>query len=375
MRVEAVLRRLRFSLGGLMACVFAIAVGLTESRHEGAAWFDGLFAAVAAWGAVGLAQQARDLRRHFHGDPTLNAVQRSGVRFAISWRLLVVALLLGCFVLNRANLAVRVSASDQEVDSLICYLTDQLCCAAFVLLLLTVAATGRIRKSPSSIAKKLVEAAAMLAGTILGLIVWCGEMQGFHLVHVSCEWVTGVPARLLDPPIVPTLWSRSAPFFYASAAAIVLSAINFALVARFAKASRRSLQRLLGFFLFSVAATYAVAIWLATAGLRQTSPWLHAGRTAHPPYVWMLALLVLGLSTAFLAVRWSLVPWSDATASNNDWRRGRRYVHEGLFWHLLLAIGAGASLYYKAAYLLRWISDSVGFALFLAMRSRTPKIY
>jgi hypothetical protein len=354
--------RLRFSLGGLMACVFAIAVGLTEARQGGAAWFDGLFAAVAAWGAVGLAQQARDLRRYFHGDQTLNALQRSGVRFAISWRLAVVALLLGSFVLNQAEVTGRVSVLGRHDDS---FHTGQLLrSAAFFLLLLTMATPGGIHKSPFSIARKLVQAAAILAGTILGLIVWCDEMLIPFLVHIACEGISGLtPARFLEPRIVPSLWSRSAPFFYASLTAAVLSALNFALVPKFAQESANRWRFYVIFFALSLSATYALAIWLATVGLRQASPYLYAGRPSHRTYIWVLASLVIGLTTAHLSVRWSASRWNDADISNSDWRHGRRYVHEGLFWRVLLAIAAGGSLCHEAAIMYqfnfggRWIAD------------------
>jgi hypothetical protein len=93
--------RLRFSLGGLLICIFGIAVGMAEARHDRSSWTDGLFAAVAAWGAIGLAQQARQLWRRFHGDKSLTENQRWGFRFAVFWRAGVVSLMIGGFVLSQ----------------------------------------------------------------------------------------------------------------------------------------------------------------------------------------------------------------------------------------------------------------------------------
>lgn len=336
-----------------MTSVFVVAVGLAEARHEKATWVDGLFAAAATWGGVGLAQQARDLRRRFRGVQSLTAAQVWGVRFAVFWRVGVVAILVGSLVLNQMELAGLVSLAPRADDF---HNTGQLLRgAAFFLLLWATTAPAGIPKVPRRAGARFLNAAAVLAGSILALVVWCDNMLIWFLVHIACEGIGGLtPARFLEPRIVPSLWWRSGPFFYASLAATLLSALNFTLVSHFPRFSRSGLRLRVALFALLLAATYSLAVWLATDGLQKASPYLHSGRASHPPHVWALALLVIGLSTAYLSLRWCSVPWSDCDTLNNDWRHGRRYAHEGLLWRLLLATAAGGSICHTAAVMYQW---------------------
>lgn len=346
-------RRFHFSLSGLFICVFGIAVGLAEARHIGASWIDGLLAAVAAWGAVGLAQQARDIWRHFQGDESLGEDQRWGVRFAAFWRMAVVALAVGGFVLSQMESVGFVTLPEGPSDF---NNTGQLLrSATFFLTLLFMAGRGHAPALPVSPAKRWVEPAALAAGFILGLLVWWDDMMIWFLVHVACEGIAAVsPLRFLEPRAVPSLAAQYKPFVCGSAMAFVLSTLSFTVIWQLPKSSRRWRPTSIALLVILLPACYALDFWLANAGLRRASPFLQGAQEPRPAHVWPTAFLVTAVFATSCSYRWCMSRWDTEIRLSSDWQGGGRYLHEGTTWAILLAAAVAGSVAQGLIEVYRW---------------------
>jgi hypothetical protein len=88
----------RFTLGGLMTVVLAVAIGLAVARLPDARWADGLLAGATSLIVLGLVNQAHDLFRSFFRHPSLTSAQRWGWRLAAAWRIGIATLLASHFL-------------------------------------------------------------------------------------------------------------------------------------------------------------------------------------------------------------------------------------------------------------------------------------
>ncbi|HET6879434.1 MAG TPA: hypothetical protein VFI31_04745 [Pirellulales bacterium] len=373
-------RRWHFSLRGLMIGIFGIAAGLTEVRHDIASWTDGLFVALATWGAVAIGEQACDLWRHFRRNRSLSTAQRGGVRWAMLWRLTAIALLAVGFALRRLQTAGIIALVDQS-DGFQAT-GKSLRAALFDLLLLLMAARPAMLPASTKAPRKWFKLASLAAASLLALLIWWEKFSIMYLVHVAIEGIESTaPVRFLTSRTGVSFAARYPPFIWGSLAGTVACTLAILPASKLPALSRRRFALAVAMLCLSLLAGYASDVWLATSGFRRASPYMHGALMPHSAHVWIAATLVVAVLTGTSACRWSAVAWEDSRPTNDDWRQGRRYLHEGFFWTVMLAVAAGSRIvhllmasyqwsfggpwYHAAYYMLMWPDGLLAISLSL----------
>ena len=323
----------QFTIRGLMATMFGVAVGMSAMSIQPADWTYGLLAAVGAWIVLGLLNQIVDLWSTFHRRLDLSDDQRWGWRFAVFWRAGVICLLVGYYVVS--------FLLDWEVISLPehpeCFLStgsllrDAVCYLSFVIVLSSVPRPKRER--PKSLWFSLVSVLGAIAAAVLCLALCMSHMLLAFVIHIALAGMEmAVPPRFALEGVNPDLAARSHVFFLWSLAAAVSVLADLALIRLLARQWTQGVRRRLvwtGLLVPSLAITAWYPIWVHTAGLYGVSPWMVEAQETGPLHRWVCALLLLIILVTAATWRMVGVARPTATAPDLDWRRRMpSYYHE-----------------------------------------------
>ncbi|NQT14209.1 MAG: hypothetical protein HQ582_15750, partial [Planctomycetes bacterium] len=220
-------RRFQFSLGGLMVFVTGVAVGLSMAGMQTLDWTHGILGAVVAWIVVGLLVQACDLWGTFHGRRDLSSDERFGWRFAVFWRVVVVCLLAGYYLLA-ALLHLKVIAlaePDGIFDLVGANLREGILLVCLVTVVFSVLPARQTeRRGRGSVVLDLAGAAAGVV--VCAIVCWDRTCIQF-LVAIAIQGIETAQPLDMAPEGVEILPAvRTARFFRESSLAALLGLVN-----------------------------------------------------------------------------------------------------------------------------------------------------
>ena len=334
--------RWRFGLRGMFLITFIAALAAAEARGRPNQWSVVLFAIVSGVTAIGLVNQARDLRQAARLLPQLDQRQRWSVRFSVGWRVAVVLLFGGWYLVRmlvRAGMLSLPDATDNFFN------VGEALRAAFLYLLLLIAAghAPPRRRRLGGLSRRLVHMAGAIAAALLALAIWWQQAMMVYFVQVACIGIAeSGPLKFVGKSSV--LRDGHPPFLRASAAGIVICAMVLIVARRLVTRQHSTTVRWLLAVLavMGLANGLAIDFWLAGPGLHGASPWMAETFVVQPVNLWLTALIVIATLVTLTAVRWRAFDAGGEGRPLQVWLRdGRPYVHEGIAWALLLAIAAG----------------------------------
>jgi hypothetical protein len=349
-------RRFQFSLRGLMVLMFGVAVGFSAAMGAKETDFDerlysfgerlcaGLLAAVSAWVALGLINQARDLWSAFHGRSGLCSEERWGWRFAVLWRVGVACLLVGYYTIN-ILLARELLALPERNDDF-WHVGARLRDALFhISLLIALAGVPRVRQSrprPSRF-QPVINILGWLAAAYWCLFVWSNMMIVPALVHISIMGTAmAEPLWLSRESMITYSTARLHHFLWASICAVGLLLAHLGVVRQFARQQARRLRRRwlwAGVLIPSLAIVAVYPIWLVARRLRDIAPLFAETYDPGPSHLWVAAGLLIAVFVTCASRRLMRAARNPARASELHWRRDpQRYYHEGRTIAVLVVI-------------------------------------
>ncbi|HVX12905.1 MAG TPA: hypothetical protein VHC22_17110 [Pirellulales bacterium] len=363
----------RLTIRGLLVCIFGVAFGLAEGRRGNGSFCGALLAALSAWAAIGLSQQACDLWRHFQGRDDLVREQRWGIRFAIGWRIGAILLWIAYYVARECEDAELLSLPERANWSVWFDVGRELQFALLDLLLLIAAGSSfPVMPRRPSRWSQVISRLAMVAGALLALLLYWYQMEITFLVHVACDAMEA--ARILPYRDAPhtellTLTERYQPFIWGSAVAVCLSLFNLALLWRLAVLWPRLRWLKAALFAVGVLLMCAVVYRLATTAFPKACPYLVANLQLAPANYWILAAVIVGVALTASTYRLCARPWDNKGGMNVAWRVKRGYLHERMPWMILLAVATIGAIVEHAIRLHIW-SDWFQVIVFLFVEPR-----
>jgi hypothetical protein len=357
-------RPFHFSLRELMGIVFGLAVGFAAMRQSSVEWYEGLLVSAICWNILGLASQVFDLHLALRRTPNLSADLRTGGRFAIAWRLIAIALLVGYCTLEALRRQGLLTLP--EVEGPIIAVGEALRNLLFYLALIMVLSSIPWRAPrPRRVAEfyRALKIAGWLPAAALCLSVWTAWPQITFLVHLAISGIENAfPLRYANPDVDLDLLARSRRFAVHSCAAAALVPLNMWLTRRLSQAwslTGRVPWTMIACLAMTLGTAAGYLFWLRTIGLPQFSPRFAENPTSAPWSIWLTAGLLLVLASG--AASYRLVGLASGTAPTAmlHWRRApRRYYHERGWTAFVLAIALAAKVF--ATLRSAWLFDLGG---------------
>lgn len=323
-------RFFQFTLGDLLVAMLGICVGLSVGR-SGVKLPGMVLVAVMVWFVVGICSQIRDLWSTFHGREELSRDQRWGWRFAVFWRIGVVCLLVGYYVVAQLLNHKLLSLPEGEPEYLA--LGTALRSSVFYLALVVIMSAWPPRQArrPPTRWSTLVEYCSFLLGMLIALLLYANVMAISALVDVAISGIVAAqPVRFSDERSAACCADRSV-LFWLSLAATLMLIVSLVLTRHFARsAAQGGCRQWLwgGLLLLMIPFTVLYPIWLVIAGFKQFSPYLadHIGSgVLHP---WLAAAVLLIVAVTAIARRMASVPEASISADFHWRRHSQTYYHE-----------------------------------------------
>jgi hypothetical protein len=344
-------RPFRFSLRELMGIVFGLAVGLAAMRQSRVEWYEGLLVSANYWIILGLASQIFDLHLALRRTPNLSADLRTGGRFAIAWRLIVIALLVGYCTLEALRRQGLLTLP--EVEGPMIAVGEALRNLLFYLALIMVMSSIP-RRAPRQRREaefyRALKIAGWLPAAALCLSVWTAWPQITFLVHLAISGIENTfPLQYANPDVDLDLMARSRRFAVHACAAAALVPLSMCLTRRLSQAwslTGRVPWTMIACLTMTLAAAACYIVWLCTIGLPQFSPCFAENPTSAPWSIWLSAGLLLVLASGAASYRLIGLASGTAPSAMLHWRREpRRYYHERGWTVFVLAIALAGKVF------------------------------
>lgn len=370
---------IQFTLRGLMVFVLGVAVGLSVWQIEAPTaeedpwvmqmvssrvlWYNrirdvvtrlthGLVAAAAAWMALGLAVQVRDLATAQRGCPGPSREQRWGWRFAVSWRVFVVGAVVAHYVIGALlHLGILQPAEMDDVFGTPGKNTrEALVLVCIILVLWSVAPRTRPRRT--GLGSTLWSVAGVAAAVVLAVIVCAHNTIIQFLVAVAIQGIESAEPLWLAPEGVEIRpWVRMARFHRESALVLGLALLTLAVASPLIRRWTRGVRRnragdwvLAAVFAASLAVSGAGLVWLFTIAMPRAFPIMIVAQKPWPGHVWASSFLLVAVLTGACAFRLISAPGEATGGIDADWPSRRRYYHERIVVISFLAVAVGAQL-------------------------------
>ena len=334
-----------------MGIVFGLALGLAAMRQPRVEWYEGLLVSAIYWIILGLAKQIVDLRLALRGTPALSADLRTGGRFAIAWRLIAIALLVGygtLEALRRQGLLMLPKVEGPIID-----VGQALLNLQFYFALIMVMASAPSRAKPvleDAPLDRLLKAASWIPALGLCLFAWSrGWMHIVYLVHLA---ISGIEKSFLlrfgNPNIALDLAARAQWFVIHVGLAALLVPLNMGLTRRLARTwslAGRIPWNVVACLSMSLAAATGYVAWFYSFGLAQFSPQFAESPTPVPFSVWSAAGLLLVLVSGAVSYRLVMSASVRQQTAALHWRREAwRYDHERGWTMFVLVVALGGKI-------------------------------
>lgn len=340
-------RRWQFSLGGLMVFVTGVAVGLSMASMQTLDWTHGILGAVVAWIVVGLAVQVRDLWGTFHGQRDLCGDERFGWRFAVFWRVVVVCLLAGYYLLAALR-HLKVIALP-EPNGIFGLVGANLRDGILLVCLITVVSSVLPARQTERRGRRyvLLNLAGAAAGVVVCAIVCWDRTCIQFLVAIAIQGIETAQPLDMAPEGVEILPAvRTARFFRESSLAALLGLVNLGLTYGLATQWFRGRWRRLawaGLLVVAMPISVGYLAWVFFVALPRAFPIMIVAQQFEGLHIWTSAVLVVLFMVSAAAYRLSRLPSEPCGRADHDWRRAEgRYYHERRAVIFLLIFGVGA---------------------------------
>jgi hypothetical protein len=335
-------RLFQFTLGDLFVAMFGICVG-ASIRVPNVPLTALMLAAVMFWFVLGVGNQIRDLWGAFHGRPELSHNQQWGWRLAVFWRIGVVCLLIGCYLVAQLLNHRLLHLPEGEVNSLVFGATLRV--SVFYLTLVIIMSSSpkpraHWRQTWWATAMEIV---GLLAGMLLTFLVAANGMCTAAMVEFSIRGILAAqPVQFFDADTAAYLADRSS-FFWFSLCATASIPAAFVLLRRLAQSwdcSRRQRWLWGGLALLAVSLSGLYPVWLATTGFGRVSPYLERAMQLGPLHRWISAAILLVIAVTALTYRIASSPLRPSV-SEISWRKhAHTYYYERAPVLAILAIAA-----------------------------------
>ena len=376
----------QFSLRGLFALTFGVAIGLSFWKIE-QDWYGGTLATISCWIVLGLVAQVGDLWRSLRKGGDLAPDERWGRRFAIVWRLAVCCLIVVWFTLRVHIGPKSLALSDDEdiVDMAFFTTRDMWNAVMLISIIAAVASSPRIarprRHRPWTWALDLL---GVIAACVLLVVILLDRLCLTALVHLTIVCILSAQPLKFEPDVVLAASRMRITQFYditsAGVGFVLLSCVLLRLLScRWRPAGWKKVC--VG---VSCATSLAVMVLLAARIVVVEIPTITPVLAAHiymPPPLQLAAVSVLVLFLATLvACRWLQPPLARIAPEDTAWRRDvRRYYHERRLLQLFLGgialaflvvagrgvYGFGMSKWYSFGYIFTMPMETLSLALVL----------
>ena len=342
----------RFSLRELMGIIFGLALGLAAMRQSRIEWYEGLLVSAIYWIILGLARQIVDLRAALRGMPALSADLRTGGRFAITWRLIAIALLVGYGTLEALRRQGLLTMP--EVEGQMIGFGEALRKLLFYFALIMVMASEPSRAKPAPAVASLdriLKSVAWPAALGLCLFAWISYIEHsytFRFANLKVDF--GLVAR--------TRW-----FVIHFGLVAALVPLNMWLTCRLARTwtlAGRVPWKVIACLMTSLVAAagnvgwFYYFGWYYAVGLPRFSPYFAESQISAPMSVWLTAALLTLLASAAASYRLISSFSEPRQTAALYWRREpRRYHHERFWTTCVLVVALGG----KITAALYWLSN------------------
>lgn len=332
-------RPFQFGILGLMTLLFGAAIGLSVANMV--AWQAGIPAAAGAWIVFGLINQSLDLWHALRRRTDLSGDQRWGWRFAIFWRLAVVLLLVGQYVVWALLELIDLPYAEYSLEHRGVRLREATTCFCVLIVFASVLPSRKAR--PRGAWSGFFNVTGVVAGVVFCLLVCFQGMFGPFLVTIAVHGIEAAqPLRFALEGVDPLAGDRMARFFLecsaAFASALLVPVLAWQLIRRSCRSQPRVFWRVA--FLAATAISAASLGWLLLICMPRALPIMIEAQPMGPFHVWIAALVLLALSVTVAAYRLASVPHEDPETSEPSWRRNeQRYYHQWRSVIILFAAG------------------------------------
>jgi hypothetical protein len=365
-------QRWQFGIQGMLIFTLSVAIGASVSQTNIANWLTifaveqtdfrqpveivktgfggGMLAVAVFWLCLGLVYQIRDIQACLKANPGLEKARKAGGQFEIFWRVGIVALLLGSFlILFLVNMRILILPESGDHG----WKVGAMLREAVLLLSLLIIIGSVPAKSGLKLPAILKH---ILGGLFYALAIYYVSKTLVHvLVAIACMGIDKafpLQLSLCDP----RHFARTLATFYRwSAISAIVVPLNFFFLRRLARqwpagAGRRLLWS--GLLALGIAENVRYVLWTMAVGYPTIAPF-HAeiGGTVMW-HSWIALVILTTISSAVPAYRMSAEPIDIAEDSKLAWRRNpRKYYHEQRTVLLLFAaalLWIMADIYFEA---------------------------
>jgi len=320
-----------------MVVVFGVGFGLAAVKKTwwSPNWDDGVWAAIAAWSALGLANQIRDLWSTFRRQTALSRDERFAWQFALFWRAGIACLLVGYYLFDWLREYGLLTLPEREYHSLISlnWRRDDL---LFLPLLVAISDTSRPLRADAThtIPTHVWNIVASVGAIMLCFLVWSNLTFFNYLVFLS---MTGIEQSIAPIYVAldgtdPNIAVRITNFVTPTLIAAVLVPVNFSLVHRFARQWTRAARfpwTTLVMLTLGLTGTISYSIWVWSDGLFRLSPAFREMDLRPLWHDWISGLPLVVIVVTFKAQQWAIKQHVPARVVGDTWRRNQRsYYHE-----------------------------------------------